>query len=431
MNCETISFYTFGCRLNQSETSSISNSFNGSKIRVVDFDTPADVVVINTCTVTENGDNDARRLINRICRINPESKIALVGCQAQIQKEKLSSLPNVRWIIGNSQKQDFLNILKSSNDNDQCEIITPAIDRKSFVIPHLSVDKSHARANLKVQDGCDFFCSFCEIPYARGRARSREYGDLLREANALADIKHKELVITGINVGTYSYENKNLVDVINGLELIENLFRIRISSIEPTTINDEIITCMANRGKLCRHLHIPLQSGCDKILVEMKRKYTTVEFSRYIKNVYSKVEQICIGTDVIVGFPGETDKEFEETFDFLRSNPINYFHVFSYSKRNLAKSKDRIDPVDVGIVKKRSRILRELSLLKREKFHSALLGTTQYVLFEECRDGFYNGLTDNYCRVYVKSSASLINEFLPVSIVKLVDGHLMGEIKRN
>ena len=306
ISMKRISFYTFGCRLNQSETASIQNSFEQGGYQVVGFDEPSDIVVINTCTVTEGGDADTRHLVHKVNRLNPTARIALVGCQAQIQKEQLAHLPNVRWIVGNGRKMDLLSVFNEFPEPERAQVITPAIEREPFSLPIASVDPDHTRANIKIQDGCDFFCSFCEIPYARGRARSRVFEDIFIEASALVTAGHKELILTGINIGTYSYQDKTLMDVIKAMNALEGLERLRISSIEPTTISKDIFNYMGQGHKLCRYLHIPLQSGDDEILREMKRKYTVDEFSDFVRQAEAQVPHIWIGTDVIVGFPGET-----------------------------------------------------------------------------------------------------------------------------
>jgi threonylcarbamoyladenosine tRNA methylthiotransferase MtaB len=422
-----ISFYTLGCRLNQSETASIQNSFEANGYEVVDFEVPSDIVVINTCTVTEGGDADTRRLVHKVNRLNPQARIALVGCQAQVQKEKLSTLPNVRWIVGNSRKMDLVSVFKENPEPVSAAVITPVIDREPFVLPVAAIDRDHTRANIKIQDGCDFFCSFCEIPYARGRARSRVFEDILLEVRALAVAGHKEIILTGINIGTYANEGKTLLDVIQKMQDVDGLARIRISSIEPTTIPLELFDHMG-QGKLCRYLHIPLQSGSTETLAEMKRKYTAQEFVSFIRTARQKVSQICIGTDVIVGFPGETDKHFEETVDIVREEPIDYVHVFSYSERHMAKSRLRGDAVSSSVISKRSQILRELSARKRHVFHQSLLGTTQDVLMEELKDGYWVGVTDNYVRVKVKSSSNLQNQIIPIKL-QIIEGHsIVGEV---
>lgn len=429
MDKPTISFYTLGCRLNQSETAVLERSVETDGFRVVDFEKPADVVVINTCTVTAGGDTATRRLVHKINRLNPRARIALIGCQAQMDKGKLLELPNVRWVIGNGRKMGLAAILHSTADAQEAQVITPTITRDSFTIPAAGVDHRHRRANLKIQDGCDFFCSFCVIPYARGRARSREFTDILREARGLAAAGHKEIVLTGINLGTYRYQNYKFMDVVEALEQIEGLARIRISSIEPTTIPGSLIRRMAGPGpaKLCRHLHIPLQSGSDTVLKAMKRKYSAGEFEQFIRMANEVVPSICIGTDMIVGFPGETEEEFERSAQSLREWPIDYAHVFSYSRRQLAQSGKL--PLAANIppeaIERRSRTLRDLSLRKRRMFYESFLGTRQNVLFEESKNGEWIGLTDNYVRVSVNSDHYLKNEFRTVCF-KIARGASMG-----
>lgn len=417
----SVSFYTLGCRLNQSETAVIERTFERDGYKIVDFEQPADIVVINTCTVTENGDADTRRLVNKVNRLNPLAKIALVGCQAQVQKERLTELNNVRWVVGNERKMDIVSIVEEFKFETQPKVITPTISRESFTVPMPGIDHDHTRVNIKIQDGCDFFCTFCEIPYARGRARSRIFEDILKESKSLVAAGHKELVITGINVGTYRYKDYSFMDVINAMEQIDGLARIRISSIEPTTIPFELIRKMSTKSKLCRYLHIPLQSGSDPVLKAMKRKYTVSEFSDFVLSVYHAVDEVCIGTDIIVGFPAETEQDFIRTEALVRELPLHYFHVFSYSKRHLAKSQFMDQSVSAQKIQDRSRILRELSARQRKAFYQSLLGTTQDVLFEQSKGGFFNGVTDNYVRVHVKTEADLSNQLLKIRL-KSLDG---------
>ena len=423
-----IALHTFGCRLNQSETAAIENSLAANGFRIVDVKEPADVIVINTCTVTENGDADTRRFVNKINRLNPRARIALIGCQAQIQKEKLTELPNVHWVVGNARKMELAEILSATWQRPEPQVIAPTIDRVSFTVPVAGVDRQHTRANLKIQDGCDFFCSFCEIPYARGRARSREFDDILKEARILAESGHRELVITGINVGTYNYEGKTLMDVLAALEKIAGLERLRISSIEPTTIPFELIARMGRGGKLCRYLHIPLQSGDDAVLHAMKRKYSTGEFLQFIRRAKETVDGLCIGTDVIVGFPGENESSFERTFNFLLEAPVDYFHVFSYSARPTAKAKKFDGQIPAAIIHERSRRLRELSQRKRRMFYESLVGNEETVLFEQQKAGEWLGLTDHYVRVKVRSDDRLGSTMWRVKFLQADRQAIKGEI---
>lgn len=425
---KTISFYTLGCRLNQSETAVIERTFNEGRFRVVDFEKPADIVVINTCTVTENGDADTRRLVNKVNRLNPDARIALIGCQAQVQKEKLAQLKNVSWIIGNERKMDLRSILDEVKNPVTAHVIAPTISRTNFTIPTPGVDRHHTRANIKIQDGCDFFCSFCEIPYARGRARSRVFDDILLESRALATAGHKEIVLTGINLGTYSDSNKTILHVIDELEKIPELKRIRISSIEPTTIPFELIERMTEDSKLCRYLHIPLQSANNKVLQLMKRKYAYEEFAEFITRAHNAIKDICIGTDVIVGFPGEEEDEFNDTFLKLKELPIDYFHVFSYSQRQMAKSQHFAEANSSADIQTRSQILRNLSTRKRRMYFESLLGTTQNVLFEHKTGKFYNGLTDTYVRVYVKTEEDLTNQIRAVQFKEINGAKVLANL---
>ncbi len=423
-----ISFYTFGCRLNQSETASIENSFLQGGYQVVGFDEPSDIVVINTCTVTEGGDADTRHLVQKVNRVNPGARIALVGCQAQIQKEQLGQLPNVRWIVGNARKMDLVSVFDEYPAPAGFELVMPPIERESFTSSIASIDHTHTRANIKVQDGCDFFCSFCEIPYARGRARSRVFQNIFTEAKALVAAGHRELILTGINIGTYAYDNKTLMDIIKGMDGLAGLERLRMSSIEPTTISTEIFSLMGQGAKLCRYLHLPLQSGDDEILLGMKRKYTVDEFSHFVRQAHSQVPYIGIGTDVIVGFSGESEAHFARTVDVLRQLPISYFHVFTYSPRHVAKSR-LMETLPADLTAKRSQILRDLSQRKRRQFQESLLGSIQMVLFEHPKEsGWQNGLTDNFVRVKVKEPRDLFNQLLPVRLLKVEGQVVVGEL---
>jgi len=423
-----ISLKTSGCRLNQSETAVLERSFEENGYCLVDGNQPADIAVINTCTVTKEGDNDTRRLINKILRINPATRIVLIGCQAETQKEDLLKLPNVQLVVGNARKMDLAKILKEAKKNAAPQIITPPIPKKSFTVPTAGRDRRHTRANLKVQDGCDFFCSFCEVPYARGRARSREFRDILTEANRLTQAGHKELVLTGINVGMYSYKNRTLLDVVDALEMISGIRRLRISSIEHTTIPAGLAEKMEGPSKLCRYFHIPLQSGSDKILKLMNRKYHADDYRKAINKIKEFNRDICVGTDVVIGFPGETDEDFQYTQSLLEELPISYFHVFSYSERLLAKSKNLPGKVKISTVQKRSKILRELSVQKRQAFLKSALGKTQCALFEQKKGGYWSGLTDNYIQVKVKSDKNLNNQFVPVSLESLDQQAIKGRL---
>ncbi|MFA5088490.1 MAG: tRNA (N(6)-L-threonylcarbamoyladenosine(37)-C(2))-methylthiotransferase MtaB [Candidatus Omnitrophota bacterium] len=421
---KTIFFYTLGCRLNQAETAILQNIAVKEGFMISEAGDAAEVVVVNTCTVTEKSDVDTRRLVSKIIRGNPRARIALIGCQAQTQKEKLLQLPQVRWVVGNARKFDLFDIIAQTDTEKSPVVITPDIPGDDFQIPLAGIPRSKTRANLKIQDGCDFFCSYCEVPYARGRARSRYFADILREAKILVQAGHKELILTGVNIGLYNDNGQRIAEVVTALESIPGLERIRISSIEPGTIPWALIEKMPSPNKLCRYLHIPLQSGSNEILKSMGRKYSADEFIGFIREVHQKVKDICIGTDIIVGFPGETETHFQETLAVLRKSPINYFHVFSYSKRHLAKSRHFHGEVAGDIIRRRSQILRDLSQVKRREYWKSLIGTCPRVLFEEKKGGGWRGLTDHYIRVQAESNKDLRNHLVRVEL-QGIDGQMM------
>ena len=428
MKQTTISFFTFGCRVNQSETAVLQNLFAREGFQVVDFDEPAQIVVINTCTVTSKGDADTRKMVNRIARKFPQARIALIGCQSQVQGADLAVLKNVRWVVGTAAKMNLPGILKERNPSPAARVIIPPIRREPFALPAAGRDRQHTRANLKIQDGCDFFCSYCEVPYARGRARSRVYTDVIQAGKDLAAAGHREVVLTGINVGMYRDGTQRLTDVLAGLAEVSGILRLRISSLELKTFSDCILKMMFPQGKLCRFLHVPLQSGDDAILRLMNRRYASADFAAWLHKSREQVEDLCVGTDVIVGFPGETQGRFDATYAFLDELPLQYFHVFSYSQRREAKSKDLGNPVRGEDIERRSALLRELSKVKRRAYHESLSGKTTGVLFERRKNGFWTGLSDHYVRVQVKSDRDFGNRLVPVKLTRAHDQFMSGQI---
>lgn len=426
-NQQRVAFYNQGCRLNQSETSLLERQFSQASYHIVPLAEGADVVIVNTCTVTENGDADTRRLVNKINRLNPKSKIALIGCQSQILKDKLLQLPNVHWVVGNQQKMSLLSIFESSNDHAPT-VIVDKIKREPFKVDAIEgPDPHHTRVNLKIQDGCDFYCAFCVIPFARGPARSRNFDDIIMEAQRLSEAGHQELVLTGVNIGTYHSDGKSFLDIIDALEKLEKIARIRISSIEPTTIPMELFDRMSESSKLCRYLHLPIQSASDAILKRMSRKYTLAEYDTFLARVCQRVPNIGLGTDVIVGFPGETDALFSETETYLRESPIQYFHVFSYSERQFARSKKLDGSVDTRVIRERSQILRDLSKRKRMAHGVSQLGQRVPVLFEQKKHGVWWGYTEQFSRVKMVSEENLNNVIVDVTLTNAASDGLLGE----
>ena len=423
-----VSFHTFGCRLNQAETASIRSSFRNQGYQIVNDNVSSDVVVINTCTVTKHGDTDTRKLVNRIAKENPDAQIALIGCQAQVQAETLSQMQNVRWVVGNARKMELRSIMDNDSSTTGASIFAEAIPKGNFKVEYSSIDQSTTRANLKIQDGCDFFCFFCVIPYARGRARSREFHDLVREAKNLVSTGFKEIVLTGVNIGTYKHGDREFIDIVSTLEQIEGLERLRISSIEPTTIPHEILDKMHPTSVLCRHLHIPIQSGSDDVLFKMNRRYSIGEYTSFISEALKKVKNICIGTDIIVGYPGESSDLFDQTVDVVKTLEFAYLHVFSYSERESAKSKKFSNQISENIIRNRSRVLRKLSDQKRKAFMEKFIDTTQFVLIETKKTNLWTGLTDNFIRVKIPSDLNLHNEFVPVRIKRIDGREVIGDL---
>ncbi len=426
-----IAFHTIGCRLNQYETAVIRNTFDPAEYTVVPVEEPADIVVINTCTVTHKSDTDTRRFITRLRKLNPHVSVALIGCQAQLQAAEMSRWPNVRWVIGNARKFDLARILEEFKASPSVHIETPAIGRAAaFSNPSniFGIDPEHTRANLKIQDGCDFFCTFCEIPFARGRARSREFQDIIREAKALAGAGHQEIILTGINLGTYQHADKSLLDIIKALDDIPKIKRVRISSIEPLAIPKGLTGLMASKTKLCRYLHLPVQSLHDGTLKAMKRRYSVLQVKNFVRELSDNVPSVCLGTDVIVGFPGEAADHFDETYHQLKELPFHYIHVFSYSDRPHAKSRTFAGKVDVPEIKRRSQKLRDLSRRKRLQFYRSAIGTIMSVLFEQTKDGLWQGLTDNFIPVSTQSEKSLKNTIKPVTLQSADHSGIQGTL---
>ena len=415
------SFYTLGCRLNQAETAIISNTFKSKGYDVVDFEKPTDVCVINTCTVTEKADAECRKLVRQVLRRSPDAFVAVVGCYAQIGTEALQQIDGIDLIVGTEEKMRVSEFIDVPHKLPTPLVRKKKISRTPFTIGSVGNYEHATRANLKIQDGCDFMCSFCVIPFARGRARSRAFWDIQREAIELVEVGHKEIVLTGVNIGTYDFEGKTLLDVIKMLERIDGLERIRISSIEPTTIPIELVDHIAESAKLCRHLHIPIQSGDDTVLRNMRRLYSVAEFTDFLEMVQTRVPEICFGTDVMVGFPGEGEGEFQNTANLLRELPLAYFHVFSFSERGGTAAARMSDKVDFQGKCERSRVLRSLSKKKRQEFYRGQVGKTVRVLMED-RDeaGLFQGLTDNYIKVGIADDRDLGNQFVNVQIETLL-----------
>ena len=411
------SFYTLGCRLNQAETALISDSFKAKGYDIADFGEPTDVCVINTCTVTEQADAKCRQLVRQVLRRSPDACVAVVGCYSQVDAEAIRSIEGVDLIIGTEEKMRIADFIDIPQKLPQAIVRNGRISRTPFTVSSVGNYEHATRANLKIQDGCDFMCTFCIIPFARGRARSRAFWDIQREAIELVERGHKELVLSGVNIGTYDFEGKTLLDVIRMLETIDGLERIRISSIEPTTIPLDLVDHMAESEKLCRHFHIPLQSGDDEILTGMRRLYTVSEYVGFLELVAKRIRDVCFGTDVMIGFPGEDDKRYENTKRVLEDLPFGYFHVFNFSERGGTPAVKMAGKVDHHTRKARSTELRALSARKKGAFYRSQVGRRLRVLAEgEYKPGMMQGFTDNYVKVALPGEPEQANSMLLVEI---------------
>ena len=427
-----VTLHTIGCRLNQAESAVLRDRFEHSGFVPVANGESTDVLVVNTCSVTEGAESDCRSIIRRVLRKSPNAVVAVTGCYAQTGVEALRSIKDIDLIVGSQHKMrlpEYLESFSSKSKHTPPEVVhTKKIDHENFIVEG-SGQYSTTRANLKVQDGCQFMCAFCIIPFARGRERSRKLDDAVREAETLAERGHRELVLTGVNIGQYQDGSCGLLDLIQRLELVNGIDRIRISSIEPTTVPDALIDYMASSPKLCRYLHIPLQSGDDAILQAMNRRYVAKDYIQSIQRAVRTIPDLCVGTDVMVGFPGESEEAFANTLAVLHELPLAYLHVFSFSDRPGTPAVRMKGHVPAGLIKARSRELAGLSQLKRLAFYQRFVDRPVRVLFESTNEnGLWMGLTDHYIKVGVRSSVDLSNTIRPVLITGIADGLAVGHL---
>ena len=402
-----IAFHTLGCKLNFSETSSISRTFNKYKYNIVSFNSRADVYVINTCSVTENADKKTKSLIKLVLKKNVNGFIAIIGCYAQLQSKEISEIEGVDLVIGAKEKFRLAEYINDIYKNNLDKINSCDISKVNFFKEAYSLGKNRTRAFLKIQDGCDYKCSYCTIPMARGVSRSDTIENIILNVHKIAKEGIKEVVITGVNTGDFGKrinsnknDENNFLQLILKLDKIETINRFRISSIEPNLLNDNIIEFVSKSKKFVPHFHIPLQSGSDKILKKMKRRYLTNLFLNRVNTIKKYIPDSCIGVDVIVGFPGESEDEFTKTYNFLSELDISYLHVFKYSERSNTEALNYPKVIPELIRKKRSNVLRQLSLKKRKHFYQSQIGKKLNILFEsENKNGFIEGYTENYIKV--------------------------------
>jgi threonylcarbamoyladenosine tRNA methylthiotransferase MtaB len=410
----TVAFHTLGCKLNYSETSTLSRMLENDGFEKKEFDELADVYVINTCSVTDNADKECRQLVRRIQRKSPESLIVITGCYAQLKPKEIAAIPGVDLVLGAAEKFNIATHLCELTKGDSAKISSCDIEEVSGFNASFSLN-DRTRTFLKVQDGCDYSCSFCTIPMARGKSRSDSIANVVRNAKALAENNVKEIVLTGVNLGDFgkgdltqtlskgedlNKRKENFFDLIQQLDKVEGIERYRISSIEPNLLTNEIIEFVANSKKFMPHFHIPLQSGSNKILGMMRRRYKRELYAKRVGLIKTLMPHCCIGVDVIVGFPGESDEDFKETFDFLHSLDISYLHVFTYSERDNTKALEIKPVVPMHTRHERNKILRNLSYIKMQLFTEQHIGQIRKILFEDHnKNGMMEGYTDNHIRI--------------------------------
>jgi threonylcarbamoyladenosine tRNA methylthiotransferase MtaB len=418
-----VAFYTLGCKLNYSETSTIGRLFNQAGYNTVDFTDTPDVFVINTCSVTDNADKKCKKVVKEALKISPNAYVTIVGCYAQLKPKEIAEIPGVDMVLGAAEKFQIIDHITDLTKQPKALVYNqPVSEANQFVSSYSFGDRT--RTFLKVQDGCDYSCSFCTIPLARGASRSDTIEHVLEQAQQIAASGVKEIVLTGVNLGDFGIRNGNredkFFDLVKALDEVEGIERIRISSIEPNLLTDEIIEFVAKSKRFMPHFHIPLQSGNNKILGLMRRRYKRELYADRVAKIKELMPDCCIGVDVIVGFPGETREDFIDTYNFLNGLDISYLHVFTYSERENTLAAEMSNPVPGSARADRSKMMHILSDKKRRAFYETQLNKTEKVLFEgDIKDGFMHGFTRNYVKVKAKYDPVLVNELKSVYLTNI------------
>ena len=430
-----VAFYTLGCKVNQYETEAMLEMFKKDGYDQVDSEEYADVYVINTCTVTHMSDRKSRQYIRRMKKKNPNAIIAVVGCYSQVSPEEILEIEEVNLVMGTNERRTIVEEIKkleATQGDKKASTVDDIMKVRAFEAIEISQSNGRTRAFMKIQDGCDRFCSYCIIPYARGgKVRSRDIESIVNEAQTLANNGYKEVVLTGIHVASYGKDlresNLKLLDVIKRINEIDGIERIRTSSVEPILFTDEFVNEVAKMEKVCPHYHLSLQSGCNETLKRMNRRYTTEEYKEIVDKLRKKIPNVAITTDVIVGFPGETNDEFNKTYDFLRDIELSQMHVFKYSPRKGTPAATMENQIDPQIKQFRSEQLINLSKSNFNKFADKFIGTEMDVLFEtNVSENKYEGLTPNYIRVVVQSNDDIHGQILKVKLTEIKDEYVEG-----
>ena len=425
-NKKKVAFYTLGCKLNFSETSTIARNFQNEGFDRVEFEEVADIYVINTCSVTENADKQFKQIVKKATKLNDKAFIAAVGCYAQLKPEELVAVDGVDLVLGATEKFKITDYINDLAKNDIGEVHSCEIEEVDFYVGSYSIG-DRTRAFLKVQDGCDYKCTYCTIPLARGISRSDALENVLKNASEISQQGIKEIVLTGVNIGDYGkgeFGNKKhentFLDLVKALDEVEGIERLRISSIEPNLLKNETIDFVSKSRTFVPHFHIPLQSGSNEILKKMKRRYQREVYTERVSKIREVMPHACIGVDVIVGFPGETDEDFLETYHFLNDLEISYLHVFTYSERDNTEAAAMEGVVPMNVRSKRSKMLRGLSVKKRRAFYETQIGSNRTVLFEgENKEGYIHGFTENYVKVKTPWNPELVNTLHQVNLTHI------------
>ena len=405
-----VAFYTLGCKVNQYETEAMSELFSNSGYEICEFDSFADIYVINTCTVTSMSDRKSRQIIRRAKKQNPQAVVVVTGCYAQTNPDSVLALDGVNIIIGTKDRKQIVTLAENAKSDDKLSFVGDIMKTHSFEDLEISHYEERTRAFIKIQEGCNQFCSYCIIPYARGPIRSREINDVLTETKKLVKNGYTEIIYTGIHVASYGIDrgSHELADLLKKANQIEGLKRIRLSSIEPMTLDEEFIESISECDKLCHHFHLSLQSGCDETLKRMNRKYTTAQYKKIVDGLRNKFPDVAITTDIMTGFPGETDEEFSKTLEFVKDISFADAHIFQYSQRNGTPAAKRPDQISPKIKERRSKELIRICRKSQDEFISSFIGKTMEVLFEQpSKNGYFEGKTSNYITVYIKTDENL------------------------
>jgi threonylcarbamoyladenosine tRNA methylthiotransferase MtaB len=430
-----VAFYTLGCKVNQYETEAMIESFETAGYQIVSYEEYADVYIINTCTVTNMGDKKSRQITRRALDSNPDAFIAVVGCYAQVSPDKVIGIEGVKLVIGTNDRAKIVELVEYAMEKEEkINLVSDIMEVKEFEEMSIKNYKNRRRAFLKIQEGCDQYCSYCIIPYARGHIRSRKPESILEEVKQLAKNGFKEIVLTGIHVASYGRDlgDTSLIEVIELLHEVKGIERIRMSSIEPKTLNDDFIARIAKLPKICRHFHLSLQSGCDATLKRMNRKYTTEEYLKVVNNLRAVYPEVAITTDIIVGFPGETEEEFKCTVDFIKLVDFSNMHVFKFSPREGTPAAKYINQVSPYIKEQRSKIITSIAQERKLAYESKFLNTKMDVLFEYMIDKqgrIYEGHTDNYIRVFAVSEKDIKGIICPVELKAIKEDYIEGELQ--